>query len=125
MNVTNFLLAVILFVLVKQFYPQAVETLGPLIFVAATIYCCYWLVAKLPGQWRQRNAAQQQEQEDEKAFWELQRKCEAVRSKYDPNHEWNEATSRPKEYLHEIKQLNREYREMLQRRNGWTAGDFQ
>jgi predicted DNA repair protein MutK len=124
-SITNFLLAVILFILVKQFYPSAIDTLGPVVLGAAVIYGCYWSVAKLPGKWKQRNATKRQEEEDEKAFWEHQGRHKAIRSKYDPKHEWNEVTSVPSEYLREVQQLNLEYREMLQRRNGWTAADFQ
>ena len=47
-----------------------------------------------------------QEQADDEAYWELQRKLEVIRAKYDPKHEWNEASSVPNEYLREVQQLN-------------------
>lgn len=124
MNLTNYLLFVILLILVMQFYPNLLAELLPVVIGALMLYCCYWLVAKLRAQWTKRGAEKQQEQKDEAEFWEYQRKHNAIRVKYDPEHEWNEATSVPKEYLNEIRSLIIEHREMLQRRNGWTANDF-
>ena len=119
-SATNFLLAVILFILIKQFYPGAIEALGPVVLGVAVIYGCHWLVAKPPG--KQRNATKLQEEGDEEAFLAHQKRPEAIRSKYDCKKEWKGATSAPSEYLREVQQLNLEYREVLQRRNGWTAG---
>jgi len=124
-STTNLLLAIILFILLKQFYPAAIEALAPRVIVVVVLYGCYWLVAKLPGKLKKRTAEKRLEQEDENAFWEHQKRHEGIRAKYDPKHEWNEATSLPNEYLKELRQLNLKYREMLQRRNGWTAKDFQ
>ena len=67
----------------------------------------------------------QQEKLDEKEYWEYQAKHRAIRAKYDPSNEWNEATSVPREYLTEIHDLNLQHGSMLQRRNGWTAEDFE
>ena len=120
MNLTNYLLSIILFILVKQFYP---DILGKFVLVAIgglALYGCYWLVAKFPTEWKRRKAERQQEQKDEAEFWEYQRKHDAVRAKYDSEHVWNEATSVPQEYLDEIRNLNLDHRGMLQRRNGWT-----
>lgn len=125
MNLTNYLLFIILLILVKQFYPALLDTLLPVIAGGLALYGCYWLVAKFPAQWKKRKAERQQEQKDEAEFWEYQRKHDAIRAKYDPEHEWNEATSVPQEYLGEIRNLNIEHREMLRRRNGWTANDFE
>ena len=124
MNITNCLLVVILFILVKQFYPTIAETLVPAAIVALALYGCYWVVAKLPAQWKRRKVVRQQEEKDEKKYWEYQQKHDAIRANYDPRHEWNEATSVPGEYLQDIRRLNLEYRDVLQRRNGWTADDF-
>jgi len=124
MNLTNYLLSIILFILVKQFYP---DILGKFVLVAIgglALYGCYWLVAKFPTEWKRRKAERQQEQKDEAEFWEYQRKHDAVRAKYDSEHVWNEATSVPQEYLDEIRNLNLDHRGMLQRRNGWTVNDF-
>ncbi len=125
MNLTNYLLSIILLILVKQFYPALWDAFLPVVIGGLTLYGCYWLVAKFPKQWKKRRAERQQEQKDEAEFWEYQRKHNAVRAKYDPEHKWNEATSVPQEYLGEIRNLNIEHREMLQRRNGWTANDFE
>ena len=124
MSTTNFLLATILFILVEQFYPSVIETLLPICIAAFVLYGIYWLVFRFPKWWKQRKALQRQEREDEEAFWERHRKQDAIRKKYDPENKWNEATSVPREYLQEIRELNLEYRDMLQRRNGWTANDF-
>lgn len=124
MNITNVLLVVILWILLKQFYPATADTLLTVAIVASVLYCCYWLVTKFPQRWKKRKAERQQEAEDEGAYWEYRQKHNAIRAKYDPRHEWNEATSVPHDYSKEIRALNLEYRSMLQRRNGWTAADF-
>ena len=125
MNLTNYLLIIILLILVRQFYPTLLDALLPVVIGGIALYGIYWLVAKFPTQWKKRNAERQQEKKDEEEFWEYQRKHNAVRAKYDPEHVWNEATSVPQEYLDEIRNLNIEHRGMLQRRNGWTASNFE
>jgi hypothetical protein len=124
MNLTNYLLFIILLILVKQFYPTYLDTLLPVIVGCLILYGFYWLVVKFPAQWKMRKKERQQEQKDEAEFWECQQKHNAIRAKYDPEYKWNEATSVPHEYLDEIRSLNIEHREMLQRRNGFTANDF-
>ena len=123
-NVTNGLLSIILLILVNQFYPTAFGTLILVGIVISALYFFYWLIAKFPAQRKLQKAERLQEQKDEADFWELQRKGDAIRSKYDPDHVWNEATSLPQEYSNEIQNLNLEYRDMLKRRNGWTDSDF-
>lgn len=61
-------------------------------------------------------------EKDESDFWAYERKCEEIRLKFDPENKWDETTSI--EYSKELHALNREYRKMLQRRNGWTEADF-
>ena len=124
MNITNVLLLVILFILVKQFYPVATETLVAVGIAALALYAGYWLVTQFPARWKKRGAERRQEEQDENEFWDYQKKHDAIRAKYDPRLEWNEATSVPSEYLEEIRRLNVEHRDMLQRRNGWTTEDF-
>src|SRR5665647_513661 len=124
MNLTNYLLSIILFILVKQFYPDILGTFVLVAIGGLALYGCYWLVAKFPTEWKRRKAERQQEQKDEAELWEYQRKHDAVRAKYDSEHVWNEATSVPQEYLDEIRNLNLDHRGMLQRRNGWTVNDF-
>jgi hypothetical protein len=124
MNITNVLLAIILFILVKQFYPDTAETLVAVGIIGFVLYAGYWLVTQFPTRWKERRAEKRQEEQDEREFWDYQKKHDAVRAKYDPRNEWNEATSVPNLYLEEIRKLNLEHRGMLQRRNGWTADDF-
>lgn len=124
MNITNILLVIILFILVKQFYPDTAKTLIAVGIVGFVLYGGYWLVTQLPMRWKKRRAEKRQEEQDEREYWDYQKKHDAIRAKYDPRNEWNEATSVPSKYLEEIRELNLEHREMLQRRNGWTADDF-
>jgi len=63
-------------------------------------------------------------EQDERDFWEHCGKRDAIRAKYDPGNEWNEATFLPQEYLDESRKLNLEYQGVLRRRNGWTDSDF-
>jgi hypothetical protein len=108
----------------KQFYPDTTETLVAVGIVAFVLYGGYWLVTQFPARWKKRRAEKKQEEQDEKEFWEYQKKHDAIRAKYDSRNEWNEATSVPDKYLEEIRNLNLKHRGMLQRRNGWTTEDF-
>lgn len=123
MNLTNCLLVVILFILLKQFYPASADTFTTVGIAALAIYGCYWLT-QVPARWKKHRAETRQQELDEREFWDYQKKHDAIRAKYDPRQEWDEATSVPRAYLEEIRGLNLEHRGMLQRRNGWTATDF-
>ena len=125
MNVTNALLVAILFVLLEQFHPQLAEALFSLGLVAVAIYVGRWLIVVYPPQRKQRKAIRQQNELLDRQFWECQAKRDAIRAKYDPKNEWNEGTLNiPRAYYEEIKKVNLEYRDMLERRNGWTEADF-
>lgn len=124
MNLTNCLLSTILFILVKQFYPDVVDTYLPIAIFGLILYGCYWLIAKFPSQRKKRKEERKQEEKDETEFWEYQHAHDAIRRKYDPANAWDEATSYPEEYLDEIRNLNLEHQLMLQRRNGWSVSDF-
>lgn len=65
-----------------------------------------------------------QREADEKEYWEFRKASDALRKKYDPNHEWNEATTTPTEYQTEHRALLLAHKAMLRRRNGWTDADF-
>ncbi len=124
MNLTNSLLIVILGILIHQFYPGLFNTVIVGGIAAAVLYGCYWIIARYPEHRRKQRALVKQHEEDEKEYWEYRKKHDAVREKYDPRHEWNEATRVPQEYLKEIRSLNLSYEGMLRRRNGWTDQDF-
>ena len=108
----------------KQFYPDTAEILVAVGIATITVYSGYWLITQLPARMKTRRAQRRQEEQDEREYSEYQKKHDAIRTKYDPQNVWNEATSVPKEYEEEIRMLNSEHRDMLQRRNGWTADDF-
>ncbi|HYA20894.1 MAG TPA: hypothetical protein VEG25_09660 [Burkholderiales bacterium] len=124
MNITNGLLIIILFILVEQFYPTTAEIIIAMGIAAFALYACYWLATQFPARWKKRKAERWRAEQDEREYWNYQKQHDSIRAKYDPRHEWNEATSVPSEYLDEIRRLNLEHRGMLQRRNGWTAEDF-
>ena len=88
------------------------------------ILVCYWVVTYLKNV-KPRRLKRLLEEQDERDYWESDWRRTAIRLKYDPEREWNEATTLPESYKAEIRALNLEYREMLMRRNGWSAQDFQ
>jgi len=124
MNITNSLLVAILVLLLLKFYPTFIATAVSIALAASALFACYWMVARFPAWRRRRRADRIQEEQDERDFWEYNGKHEAIRSKFDPERTWNEATAVPAEYLREIRELDLRYREMLQRRNGWLARDL-
>lgn len=124
MNVTNLLLfAIMLLVaiflmMVEQFYPRQWAWFNLLFWlsvIAFALYGCYWLLAVFPGRWKKSRAEQRQRKKDEAEYWEWYARHEAIRHKYDPEHQWNEATTTPYEYQDEIDKLNAEYRDVFKR----------
>lgn len=69
-------------------------------------------------------AVRNQREADEKEYWEYRNAADAIRKKYDPRHEWNEAAQVPEEYATELHDLNVAHEAMLRRRNGRTDDDF-
>jgi len=123
-SLTNLLLAIILAILIRQFYPAFGDMVVVVVVAASALYGCYWLVARYPKQRKKQRALRMQEQTDEKQFWQWWKEHEALRAKYDPRHEWDEATMLPEDYLKEIRKLNLAHQDMLCRRNGWTYSDL-
>lgn len=124
MNLTNFLLLVIVAILVIQFYPAVASPVAVGGAAVAILYGSYWLIARYPSYRKEQRALREQHEADEREYWEHHKQHEAIRKKYDPRGEWNEATSLPLEYLEEIRAVNLAHGGMLQRRNGWTDRDF-
>jgi hypothetical protein len=125
MTVTNFLLVVILLILVEQFYPTVASVLTPAALVLFGLSVLSYLFFVLPDQWKQHRAEKQQRERDEKEYWEYAAKSDALRKKFDPKNEWNEATSVPRAYREELRELHLQYRGMLMRRNDWKDEDFE
>jgi len=111
MNLQTFLLLLIAGMVGIHWYPSIAYPAFVIAFIA-------WAFNELPKWWKQRRierAKQKQLDADEplrREFWE---KHEAIRDKYDPKHEWNEATSLPAEYRREMEELNRGYRAVMNR----------
>ncbi len=124
MNLTHYLLLIIVVLLLQIAYPEQIKSLRVWVFGALVIYGLYWLIAIAPARLKERRARLQQEKSDEDEYWEYKAKSDAIRTKYDPNDEWNEITSVPDEYRKEVRALNLEHANMLIRRNGWTGDDF-
>lgn len=96
-------------------------------FVAAfglLILLCYWLIIYLKNL-KPKRLKRLQEQQDERSYWQCDQRRKAIRHKYDPENEWNEASTVPEAYSAEMCALNLEYRDVLKRRNGWSEKDFQ
>lgn len=111
MSTTNFLLILIAAILGIHWYPDIAY---PVIAIAVVIYA----MNELPKWWRQREiekAKQRQLDADEPLRREFWAKHKAIRDKYDPRHEWNEATSLPLENEKEMEDLNAEYRAVMDR----------
>lgn len=111
MNLQTLLLVLIAAMLGVHWYPDIAY---PAIGVAIVLYASN----QLPKWWKQHQidrTKQKQLDADEplrRAFWA---KHQLIRDKYDPKHEWNEATSLPAEYVREMAELNAEYRVVMDR----------
>jgi hypothetical protein len=124
MNITNYLLGLILIILLEQFHPAFLESATALLVPSIVLFGIYLLLTKFPTWWREHKREKAEEQKYEDAFMHYQEQHRAIRLKYDAEQIWNEATSVPKEYLEEIRSLNFKNRDMLIKRNGWTQSDF-
>ena len=114
MSTTNFLLALIAAMVGIHWYPAVAY---PVIAVLAVA----WIVNETP-KWLERRRKEKARREQKKIDEPLRRefwiKHQAIRDKYDPKHEWNEATSTPAEYEREMAELNDEYSDVLERHYG-------
>jgi hypothetical protein len=111
MSTTNILLALIAAMLSIRWYPSIAY---PVIAIALI----GWALTELP-KWREcrrgETAIERQLKADEPLRNEFWVKHKAIRDKYDPKHEWNEATSLPAAYIQEMDALNAEYRVVMDR----------
>lgn len=123
-NYKNILFVIVIVMLIKHFYPEATKTILLSSISLIGFYGFYWMGAQLYKWGKERMAIKYQDGEDENTYLEYQKKHDAIRTKFDPNYQWNEATSVPSDYLKEVRVLNLQYREMLKRRNGWNEDDF-
>jgi hypothetical protein len=111
MNIQTLLLLLIAFMIGNHWYPDYVY---PAVIVALIV----WAINQLPNWWHQRKsekARQKKLDADAPLREEFWRKHQAIRDKYDPKHEWNEATSLPGEYQREMDELNDQYRAVMDR----------
>jgi hypothetical protein len=117
---TNTLLLYILAFLVYHFERPMFWNL--LIFVGAM-----WLISwafRFPAKFKGDRAKAKQEKADNDEFFNIYIPArDAIRKKYDPNHEWNEATTVPQACQNEQRELRLKHRWMLQRRNNYKFDD--
>lgn len=111
---TNVLLLIIAGLLFEHFHPAAARELAP----AAAVVAALWALNQLYVRWRLWQAERAQKKHDQLLWREYDAEHKAIRRKYDPKNEWNEATSTPREYREEIDELNHTYHDMLKRRFG-------
>ena len=81
-------------------------------------FVCLAVVAE----WSKELESRKLKERDDKALRKYWAKHKAIRAKYDPNGEWNQAPTPPDEYRREMRDLNRRYAEVL-RRNNWARDD--
>jgi hypothetical protein len=84
----------------------------------AIVLALYWWLENGPAWWRKYKAERQKKKQlidDKPARDEFWAKHSAIRKRYDPNNEWNEATRLPPEYKREMAELNERYRDVMDR----------
>jgi hypothetical protein len=91
-----------------------------------TLSLVSWLFAfvclAVVAEWSKELESHKLRKRDDKALRKYWAKQKAIRAQYDPNAEWNGATTPPDEYKREMRELNRRYAEVL-RRNRWARDD--
>src|SRR5689334_16820617 len=106
----TFLLLLIAAMIGIHWFPSVAYPVTAILIVA-------WLVNQVPD-WlkesRRENAHRKQLDDDAPLRQEFYEKRDALRNKYDPEHEWNEATTdRPPEYERELDELHEQYKAVL------------
>jgi type VI protein secretion system component VasK len=118
MTLTNTLLVIIAAMLFARFWPEQARALATIAIVVGLLYAVWWLIFSYPERRRRNKARAAQEAADEAQYREFQQQHKAIRRKFGPEHQWNEATSLPREYTEEMDALNAKYALVLARRLG-------
>ncbi len=107
MRESTLLLLVVIAWLARKAYPEyGVWPFAlPLGYLALGAYH-WWTVTRL-----EKNREKAEKRAVAVQMQEYRRLRDALRDKYDPNNQWNEATSVPREFLEELRELNDQYRD--------------
>jgi hypothetical protein len=101
LRATNWILLWIALMIFNKFYPDTARTYWYFGIAIAVIYWSYsaWKT------WTRDQAEREQEQKELKKNNKFMTELDGIRKRYDPKHEWNEATILPADYQREVDEL--------------------
>jgi hypothetical protein len=105
LRATNWLLLCIGLMVFNKFYPNTAKEYSYVVLGIGAI----WVVYTLIKTWRRDEAERKQERKEQDKNSEFIAELNVIRAKYDPRHEWNEATSLPEAYEREVETLRRKH----------------
>ncbi len=114
---TSLLLAAAVALLVVHFFPYLAAPVAWLSLAVGIVWAGL-LVSRILSHYREARSRAAQQAADEKAYRDYEAQLDAIRTQFDPNHEWNEATAYPDAYRAALSALHERYRAMLERRFG-------
>src|SRR5438105_13039439 len=94
---------------------------GVLFVVLVVVYWLLWLIAVYPDRRRVKKEMRKRAIFHYEVEQQFKAEQKAIRDRYDPKGEWNEATSIPVAYREELQQLNLKYKETLDYRESPNA----
>ena len=114
---TSLLLAAAVALLLVHFFPHLAAPVAWLALAVGLVWAAVFSL-RIFLLLRERRSRAVQQAADEKAYRDYKAELDKLRTRFDPNHEWNEATELPHVYREALSALHERYRSMLERRFG-------
>jgi hypothetical protein len=114
---TSFLLAAAGALLLVHFFPYLAGPIAWLALAAGTLWAAVF-GSRILSFYRKKRALATQQAADDRSYAAYQAELDALRTRFDPHHEWNESTEYPSAYREDLSVLHERYRAMLERRFG-------
>jgi hypothetical protein len=118
MNRTRILLAVLVMVVLLQFFPAKANLIKTVFVGAGVIYCLVWGGRRTLAANRKQKALAAQQAADDQEYQQYQQELHAIQLKYDPRRDLDDPTSLSDDYRAELNALHDRHAAMLGRKFG-------
>jgi len=115
---TRFLVAIAVIVLLMQFFPNQASAIRLAGIALGLLYLAVRALRTYPALYRDKKKRAAQQAADDEAYRQYKIEVDAIRAKYDPNHELTDDTAMQQEYRDELSALHDKYQAMLSRKFG-------
>jgi len=118
MNRTRILLAVLVMVVLLQFFPAQANLIKAVFVGVGLLYCLVWGGRRYLAATRKKSALAAQQAADDEEYRAYQRELHAIQLKYDPHRDLDDPTSLSADYRAELNALHDRHEAMLGRKFG-------